>query len=129
MSGMHWFVDMFFFLAVCALLALPFAVIAGWTWWVKSGNKFHGWRNLANKLGVLYSTLIVVLIVVSEMRTPHNSPTGAGYQYAYHWAPIIFRFSAVGLVLALVGRGWARATNLICALGGCGFATMLIAWL
>jgi hypothetical protein len=129
---MHWYTRVLDFVVGCLLVGLlfglPIGVIAGWTWWVRVGRQIRGWRGVTSKLGVLYSSVILGVIAVCEFRIPH-APAGAEFPYAYHWAPIVFRVSIVGVVIALLGKGWARAASLVTALGGCVFAVMLLAWL
>jgi hypothetical protein len=123
---MRWYDDVIFGLMIFMVVASPFASIFGWVWWFRRGGGLHGWRNTTSKLGVVYSTFIVALMVAFTAGAPKNSPTAAEFPYTHHWAPIIFRFSTVGLLFALAGKGWVRMAILISVIGGCCYAFMAV---
>jgi hypothetical protein len=125
---MRWYDQVFMAVIGLLELAVPFMALAGWIWWSKRGRHVPGWRGVVSKIGVLYSSLIVAVIAVCLLGIPH-APAGAEFPYANHWSPIVFRFSLVGVVVAVLGKGWVRATNLLCAFGGCSFALLMIAML
>src|SRR5271169_6296612 len=110
---MHWFDQVFALIAVGCLIGLPMGVIAGWIWWRRIGKQLEGWRSVVSKVGVVYSALIVALITVCEIEMPHGSPPGAGFPFTYRWGPVIFRFSAVGILFVLAGIGWVRWAILV----------------
>jgi hypothetical protein len=126
---MHWYDQVFLAAAGCFALGLPVFVLWGWAWWSMCGEKHKDWRWTISKVGVVYSTVIMGMAVAFVTMAPKNSITGAEFPYTYHWAPLIFRFSAAGLLLAVFGRGKLRTTNMLSALAGCSFSMLAFALL
>lgn len=120
---MHWYGYLLFLVLVVLMFAAPAAVIYGFVWLGQHPQE-RDWRTRVSKLGVIYSALLPIGILVFWGGAPHS---GLPHPDVYRWEPVGVIGSLPPLLFAMFGKEWRiRTAHAIVGLGGMAFMSISV---
>ena len=126
---MNWFGYVLIVLQLVSLAAIPATAVYGWIWWRGSEVRLPGWRVLISRMGIVWCSLNLLLVVVFLVSTRVHPLPFNDFRPSQLWASLGFLVAVPGLVFALLGKGRVRIAFLLNALSAFWFWISLLSTL